>query len=218
MKTKTAEILAKSLVAAFAVSVIVAPQATARNIPTAPIVSSNSFIDGTGTFEPWDGSVDGSGAPLYPTFDLEDEDLEVNVIENSSSAIVMVNIDLPNGFDIESFDAEDTYIEAFNDTRCTTSGGDSTDGDGEIDYGWDLSESNSTITAKGFSCYDVDSSDGYLIEFRFDVDDIYGYVTTTSAGSYDLESQFRTVENRRSKTTAWVTESEGALVLEFPVE
>jgi hypothetical protein len=73
-----------------------------------------------------------------------------------------------------------------------------------------LSASSSGVTAKGFSCYDP--IDG-IVDFRFDVDDVVGYVTTTMSGSYPIKSQFRTAETRRVKSTAWVVETSNLLTL-----
>jgi len=184
--------------------------AQARNNPTSPIKSTTSSIDFDQDFTlyAYDGSLP------YSTFDFESEDIEVVVNQDIGigNSITMINIDLPSGFVVTEFDADDTYIaddyydaelEAYvpyGDTVCNTSG-------------LSLTFSSDGVTAKGFSCSAADGT----VEFRFDVDDVKGYITTTSVGSYSIESQFRTAENRKFKSSAYVVETANLLTLSAPV-
>lgn len=212
MKNRTAWIAAFALLMS---AVALAPTSQARNTPEAPFKSSSSEInfdqatagpeDSMMNIYAWDGV-----SLTFPVFDFEDEDIEVEVNQFVGATIInTINIDLPSGFVSTGFDADDTYIAVTGDTVCTTAGGDTTDGDGEIDYGWSLSLSANGVTAKGFSCSAADGT----VEFRFDVDDVIGEVRTTSLGSYPIKSQFRTAENRKVKTTAWVVETQNLLTL-----
>ena len=206
MKNRTAWIAAFALLIS---GVALAPTSQARNTPEAPFKSSSSeinFEQGMMNIYAWDGV-----SLTYPAFDFEDEDIEVEVNQfvGAATNINTINIDLPSGFVSTGFDADDTYIAVTGDTVCTTAGGDTTVGDGEIDYGWSLSLSANGVTAKGFSCSAADGT----VEFRFDVDDVVGEVRTTSLGSYPIKSQFRTAENRKVKTTAWVVETQNLLTL-----
>jgi len=206
MKNRTAWIAAFALLIS---GVALAPTSQARNTPEAPFKSSSSeinFEQGMMNIYAWDGV-----SLTYPAFDFEDEDIEVEVNQfvGAATNINTINIDLPSGFVSTGFDADDTYIAVTGDTVCTTAGGDTTVGDGEIGYGWSLSLSANGVTAKGFSCSAADGT----VEFRFDVDDVVGEVRTTSLGSYPIKSQFRTAENRKVKTTAWVVETQNLLTL-----
>ena len=206
MKNRTAWIAAFALLIS---GVALAPTSQARNTPEAPFKSSYSqinFEQGMMNIYAWDGV-----SLTFPAFDFEDEDIEVEVNQFVGAATIIntINIDLPSGFVSTGFDADDTYIAVTGDTVCTTAGGDTTVGDGEIDYGWSLSLSANGVTAKGFSCSAADGT----VEFRFDVDDVVGEVRTTSLGSYPIKSQFRTAENRKVKTTAWVVETQNLLTL-----
>ena len=206
MKNRTAWIAAFALLIS---GVALAPTSQARNTPEAPFKSSSSeinFEQGMMNIYAWDGV-----SLTFPAFDFEDEDIEVEVNQfvGAATNINTINIDLPSGFVSTGFDADDTYIAVTGDTVCTTAGGDTTVGDGEIDYGWSLSLSANGVTAKGFSCSAADGT----VEFRFDVDDVVGEVRTTSLGSYPIKSQFRTAENRKVKTTAWVVETQNLLTL-----
>lgn len=214
MKKRSMGILLSCLLAVSQLTLSTVAQA--RNNPTSPFVSTTSSID----FDQVEIAEDStlyaySGSGLYPTFDFENEDIEVEVTQliGTTTSIQMVNIDLPSGFVVNEFDASDTYIRADGDTVCTTFGGDTTVDDGEIDSGWSLTLSSDGVTAKGFNCFAADGT----VEFRFDVDDVKGYITTTSVGSYSIESQFRTAENRKDKSWAYVVETANLLTLSAPV-
>lgn len=191
MKNKTVWSVAFALLVS---SIALAPTSQARNTPTAPNKSFSSLIDFDQDFTiyAWDS------VSSYPTFDFSSEDIEVEVSQNVNFATInTINIDLPSGFVVTGFEATDTYFATYGDTVCNTSG-------------LILSASSSGVTAKGFSCYDP--IDG-IVEFRFDVDDVVGYVTTTMSGSYPIKSQFRTAETRKVKSTAWVVETSNLLTL-----
>ena len=175
-------------------SVFFGTSASARNTPNAPYKSYTSYIDfdQDGAIYAWDG------VSANPTFDFESEDIEVVVTQSVGSLVNInsINIDLPNGFVVTGFDADDTYIDTYGDTVCDTSN-------------WSLSMSSDDVTAKGLTCYAPDGT----VEFRFDVDDVNGFVTTTAVGSYSIQSQFRTVETRKVKSNAWVVETSNLLTL-----
>ena len=186
--------------------------AQARNTPTAPIKSLGSDIDFD---QPGDLNPDDGSDLNYPTFDFGSEDIEVNVVQNIGvTSITTINIDLPSGFVVTGFDSDDTYIQAEVD-------GDPGDVDGDLNpipsticttTNLSLNFSADGVTAKGFSCSDSDGT----VNFRFDVDDVVGYITATAAGSYSIESHFRTAENRKFKPTAYTVKTNDLLVLSEP--
>lgn len=190
MKAKMVWLVSLSL---FVSSLVFAPSTQARNTPIAPIKSLNSYID----FDQPDALYAWDGLSSYPTFDFGSEDVEVEVEQFvGSNSINMINIDLPSGFVVTGFDDDDTYLSEYGDTVCNTSG-------------LSLSYSSDGVTAKGFSCSALDGT----VEFRFDVDDLVGYITTTVDGSYPIESQFRTAESRKVKSFAYVVETANRLTL-----
>jgi hypothetical protein len=176
---------------------VIAPAANARNTPIAPIQSTTSYI----VFEQEDTLYTDDGLDLsFPTFDFGGEDIEVEISQNiGSQTITFANAKLPSGFVVTGFDSDDTYIETYGDTICNTDN-------------WSLSYDSNGVTAKNFTCSAADGT----VEFRFDVDDLEGYITSTLAGSYSIESQIRTSETRRTKLSAYVVETQDLITLVVP--
>jgi len=162
--------------------------AQARNNPTSPHISSASSTSFLGDpVSVWDGFT----IP-QPTFDFSDDDIVVNVSENvgTGTTVKVVNISL-SGVEVTGFGIGEIVAvnDGDNSTACNTD---------NLSVSW----SPGGVTAKGFSCSDLDG----IVEFTFTVTDLQGNVTATVAGNYPIESQFRTGNNRSNKETAWIVD------------
>jgi hypothetical protein len=182
-----------AIAAATVISVGLAGSVEARR-PSAGTAVISSTV--TGTTSTWDGSVwvdgDVSG-------DLSIEVDEPKPIVGEDGRINMINLDLGTGFTITSVDQVTVVSNESTGRGCGFAGV-------EI-----YAEGQEDVIVKNFWCDDSDL-DG-TIEFTFNAIGIVGTTTVQESGDHDVESQYRTANDRRNKSYSWIAANETAISL-----
>ena len=158
--------------------------ASASQRPATGLASLGSDVAGSAaTYDEFMNLVAGSASG--------DITLEIDQTGVSAGPIVMADIDLGDGFTIDSV-ASVTVVSNEDTGTC---------GENAV-----VSISGDHITVKGFACSDTDA-DG-TVEFSVIADDIVASTTKDAVGDYEIDSQYRTNGSRKVKAQTWVVENE----------